>query len=401
MSTLSRLSALALLATLMLLPALPAAAERTQSDFVLIPEGDVIAEDLYAAGDVVLIAGLIEGDLVASAFSEVRIEGEVRGSVTVIASRVVITGNVGGSLRAISPDVVIDGRVGDDVLVTGWTVELSPGSEIGRDALVWAREALVRGRVGRNLEGQMRTAVVGAQVAGDVDITVSDLTVTDATEVAGDLVYVGDDDAQISNEATVGGSLIAERALAPNVRIRAMLLLIRVLMTIAMVAIGLGIIWASPDRSIAAAGAVTEKPWQALAWGTGLVSIPIAMAVIVWLFVSWSPRSTGLPLLGIFAPIVFAVFGILLLSLLAAPVPVAAAIGRRVGPARSVYAWFVIGIILLLIVTLVPWLGIVVMALTALIGLGAWLTDPPESGSVGSGTGTDEGSGQYVLFDQP
>ena len=63
MSRPATLALLALALASVVLGALPAAAERTQSDFVLIREGETVSEDLYAAGDVILIAGLIEGDL--------------------------------------------------------------------------------------------------------------------------------------------------------------------------------------------------------------------------------------------------------------------------------------------------------------------------------------------------
>ena len=56
MSRPATLVLLALVSVSVMLGALPAAAERTQSDFVLIREGETVGEDLYAAGDVVFIA---------------------------------------------------------------------------------------------------------------------------------------------------------------------------------------------------------------------------------------------------------------------------------------------------------------------------------------------------------
>ena len=363
----------------LVVPGLPALAERTQSDFVLIPEGETVGEDLFAAGDVIVIAGVIDGDLVAAAFSEVRVDGEVRGDVTAIASRVIINGTVGGSVRVSAPDVTINGSVGDDVFTGAWEVEFGSEAEIGRDALVWARDLQVGGRIGRNLEGQFSRGVIAAEVAGDVDITVGDLQVTDSAAIVGDLVYVGDDAARISDQAQVDGSVIAERQLPPNVRVRAILLMVRVLASIAVVALGLAIIWAAPERSAAATSLLVSAPLRALAWGVGLFSIPVAMIIIVWLFVAFSPPATGLPLLLIFLPLVMAVFGVLMIGLLAAPVPVAAAIGQRIGPARSIYAWFTIGIVILLLTALIPIAGWLILFIAGLFGLGSWLLAEPSS----------------------
>ena len=350
---------------------LPAAAERTQSDFVFVREGETITEDLYAAGNLVVIAGVIDGDLIATAFTEVRIEGEVRGSVTALASSVVIDGAVGGSVRAIAGSVDINGSVGGDVFTAAPTVRFGPQAHVERDGLIWANQVDVMGRVDRNLEGQSRSATIGAKVGGDVDITVSRLTVLATASIDGDLVYVGDDHATVAPDADIGGSVIAETNLPANVRIRALVLLVRILVSLAIVALGLSLIWSFPDRSQRAAMDVSERPIQAALWGIGLASIPIAL----------SPPATGLPLLLVFAPIVLGGFTLLAVGLLAAPVPVAAAIGRRIGPARSTYAWFVIGAGILVVLTLVPLIGPIMLGLSALVGLGGWFVERrPEAG---------------------
>jgi cytoskeletal protein CcmA (bactofilin family) len=376
MSRLTALVMLVIVAVTVFMGALPASAERTQSDFVLIREGETVSEDLYAAGDLIVIQGLVEGDLIAAAYTEIRIEGEVRGSVVAIASKVVVDGAVGGSVRAAALTVEINGSVGEDVFVGGLDVMLGSESEIGRDALMWANDVAVAGRIERNVEGQFRTGTVAARVEGDVDITVSNLTVGPSAAIAGDLIYVGDERAVISDDAEVGGSVIAESELAPYIRIRALFLLVRVLVVIAMVALGLGLIWSIPERSRKAARGVFERPLVALAWGGGLASIPIAMALIVWLFVSLSPRATGLPLLLVFSPILIAAFAALFVGLLSAPVPVGAAIGKRIGPARSIYAWFIIGATVLVLLSFLPLVGTIVLVVGSLIGLGGWFVEP-------------------------
>lgn len=355
----------------------PAAAERTQSDFVLVREDEVISEDLYAAGDLIVIAGEIEGDLVASAFTEVRIEGVIHGSVFAVSSKVVIDGVVDGSVRVFGGDVEVNGTVGDDVFAGGWSVTFGPGSDVGRDGLVWGNDVSIDGRVGRNVEGQFRTGAIAARVDGDIDVTVGDLIVAPTTRVVGDLIYVGDGDATISEDAVIAGSVIVESELPPNVRIRALFLLVKLLVGLAVIALGLALIWTFPERSHRAAGAVSERPLQALAWGLGLASIPVAMALVVGVFVSLSPPATGLPLLLVFSPLLVAAFAILLVGLFSAPVPISAAIGRRIGPARSVYAWFLIGAAVLGFIALIPWVGVVVMLVAALAGLGGWFISSP------------------------
>ena len=280
---------------------MPASAERTQSDLVFIREGETIGEDLYAAGNRIVIAGVVDGDLIASAFTEIRIEGEVRGSVTAIASSVVIDGAVGGSVRAAAGSVEINGSVGGDVFTASPTVLMGAQASIERDGLIWANDVTVLGAIGRNLEGQFRHGTVGADVGGDVDVNVTHLTVLSSATIAGDLIYVGDDRANISADADIAGSVIAETDLPPNVRIRALFMLVRLLTILAVFALGLSLIWSVPSRSLRAAVGVSERPVHAAVWGVGIASIPVALALIVALFVSLSPAATGLPLLLVFA----------------------------------------------------------------------------------------------------
>ena len=80
-------------------------AERAAANTVLVREGDVVNEDLYAGGNRVLIEGTVRGDLVVAAFQELKISGAVEGDVVGYSPLVSIDGSVGGSLR-VAADVV-------------------------------------------------------------------------------------------------------------------------------------------------------------------------------------------------------------------------------------------------------------------------------------------------------
>lgn len=356
-----------------LVPALPARAERTQSDLVLIREGDVLDEDLYAAGNRIQIDGRIEGDLVASAFEEVHIGGEVTGSVTALTGKVVVEGRIGGSLRAIAAEVVVGGEVGGDVLAGGRRVQTEEGSTIGRDLIVWAWTVDVDGAIGRNLEGQQRHLALGGTVDGDVDVTVAGLTVADTARVAGDLSYRAEAVAAVAGDAEVGGSIIHKRPLPVNVRLRAIRLLTWVLAAIGAIALGLAVLWAVPVRVERAARAVRSRPLPALGWGLGLFLLPLVLAAVAGLVVGLSPPAAGVPLLFVLAPLVLAAFSLLFFGMLLAPVPVAVALGRMVLTGRTIFAAFVAGAVALLAASLLPYVGIVLISVFGLLGLGGWM----------------------------
>ncbi len=199
------------------------------------------------------------------------------------------------------------------------------------------------------------------------------LTVLPAAQVRGDLIYTSNRDAVIDESASIDGNVIDKRQLPVNVRIRAIWLLVLVLTVIAMTALGLAIVWVAPDRANRAAIALRERPLAAAGWGLGVVAVPIAALLLTVIIVSVSPRQTGIPLIGVLAPLVGGLLSLVALAALAAPVPVATAVGAVVSRGRSIYATFLAGFTILVIGSVLPWVGGIVVALVVIAGLGGWV----------------------------
>lgn len=356
-----------------LVPATEARAERVQSNLVLIRDEDVVDEDLYAAGNIVQIDGRVEGDLYAVAYEEIRVTGTVTGDVVAASGRVVIAGEVGGSVRALAGRVVVEGIVGGDVFTAARLVEADPGSSIGRDLLAWAWDVTAEGEIGRDFEGNQRNVTLDGSVGRNVEVTLSALTVGPRTEVGGDLAYRAAADAVVDQVAQVDGALIHRRPLPVNVRIRGMFVLVRILATAGAAILGLTLIWATPQRSDTATSAVARRPFASLGWGFGVMVTPAILGALVALVVSLSPPEAGLPLALVLVPLVLAALGLLFVALMVAPVPVAAALGRLAMPTRSTQATFMLGLAALVVIQFIPWVGITVTAVAAMVGIGGWI----------------------------
>ena len=141
---------------LLLIP-IAAGARLTQSDLVLVRADDVVTEDLYAAGNRITVEGRIEGDLIAAAFEDILISGEVTGDVTVVAGRVTITGTVGGSVRVAAGRVRVGGSVAEDVAVVVGGLLMCPDLVERRDQVRRRVPVVDRRLGGRRLGGRRRT----------------------------------------------------------------------------------------------------------------------------------------------------------------------------------------------------------------------------------------------------
>lgn len=360
-----------------LLP-LPAFAQWVQSNVVLVRADDVITEDFYAAGNTIVVSGVIEGDLMAIAFDSIRIDGVVEGDVIAVSNRVEITGRVEGAVRVAATSVLIEGDVGDDLLVGALSTATSMSSSVGRDVLVWGRTAELLGEVGRDVEGTLRRLRIGGQVTGDIDVTAGGLTLLPGLVVDGDVRYTADDEATVAETVAIDGILSRADALAPNLRVRGIRLLLQVVGVIAGLGIGLGILWAAPVRSLAAAGALARRPLQSLSWGVGLASVPLALVIVTIGIVSVTSLSSSGPLVLVLLPVALAIGAVVFVGLLTAPVPIALFVGSRVRPEWSSYAHYVVGFPVIVVVWLLPWVGGLLVFVLALAGLGAWLVADPE-----------------------
>lgn len=368
-----RPAVLAVLAAVLFLTPLPALAETTQSDLVLIREGDVVSEDLYAAGNRIQISGRVEGDLVASTFGELRIDGTVEGDVTAVAGSVVVNGVVEGSVRVLTPELVVEGSIGEDLV--GAVVGIRATGSIGRDVVIAAWDADVGGETGDGVEGFIRDAVLRGDVGGSVEVDVRHLTVTETAEIRGDLAFRSASKASISDDAVIGGSLLERTPLSPNVRIVGLALLIRFLVVVFGAALGLAMIWATPFRAERSGRVVSARPIAVTGQGLAVAAIPfLVVGVVAWVASVMAPEA-ALPLLVVSLPFVLGLFGVLALAALVSPVPPAILVGRRLTNDRSPYAQFLVGYALLVVAAMLPVAGTYVVAVTVIVGIGAWLVD--------------------------
>ncbi len=360
------------------------AAETAASDIVVIPENDVVTDDLYAVGSRVLVEGRIEGDLTAFAAEEIVISGEVTGSVLALAPTVTISGEVGGSVRFSGSRLTVSGSVSGDVVGAAVTVELGPESRIDGDVLVWAVRMSATGTVGADLEGSQRTLELAGSVGGDVDVSVNRLVVTGPLDVTGDLGYRSPSEAEGLDQATVGGVVAHKTPLPANLRIRALGIVTRFLVVLGLTAAALLVGWGWPGRTDRAAQMVRTRPWRALGSGALIMLSPVIVAGIAALAARLAPPSASLPLLAIFGPLVVALLGIVFVLALVAGAPAALALGRAFPRERGMYGSILLGSLLAGAIWLIPYVGWLVPALMLPIGLGSWILsssgeEPPPS----------------------
>jgi cytoskeletal protein CcmA (bactofilin family) len=349
------------------------AAETASSEIVIIREGDTVSEDLYATGVRIIIEGTVEGDLIAFAAEEVVISGVVTGSVLAIAPSVTIGGDIGESVRVSSGNLSLSGSVGVDLVAAAFSVDLDSGSEIGGDALVWALEMKSGGTIGAGLEGSQRTLELAGNIEGDVDVSVNRLTVSGPLEVVGDLGYRSPSEAEGLGQAAVGGVVARMTPVPPNIRVRALGLLARFLVVLGLTSTALLVGWGWPKRTRLAGERARAQTLRAFGYGAVVVLSPLLLTGVAAIVAGLAPTAASLPLLAIFAPLIVATAGVVLVLSLVAGVPAVLAAGRALPTDLGLFGAILAGSVLVGVVWLIPIVGWIVPLLVLPIGLGAWL----------------------------
>lgn len=292
---------------------------------VVIEEGETV-DGFTAYGGTVIVRGTVEGDL------------------TAFAGRVVVeeSGEVTGRLRAFAGSVEIAGSLGDNAVATAGAVTVTDSAAISGSL----------GVVGGSLD-------LGGTVRGDATAATGAVTVRSSAFVDGFLIYAG----ALDDE---GGTIVKDArnvqdlSLLPSVS-GAAAVLVGLYLLLADLFAGVLLLYAFPDFADDALETTLEQP-QRLG-GAGLaatVAIPVGVLLAAITVVGIPLAVAGL--VGFVVLLwVGSIYGRYLLgaSLLS--------LADRENP----YLALLVGVLLLAILTLIPYLGPVVQAVVVLFGVGA------------------------------
>jgi hypothetical protein len=412
----------ALLVILALSIASPALAfDGRGGDTVTIPADEVVDDDLYVAGETVVINGTIKGDLIAFA-QTITINGTVEGDLIAAGQAIIINGNVQDDARIAGAALFVGetATIGSDLIGAGASLETRKGSTIGQDVVFVGGQVLLAGDIARNADistgGLELRGTVGGNLKADVgdsdeaspgtymfmpDTGVSipnvksGLTIDPAAKIGGDLEYTSAKQLTIP-EGVVAGKIVYmepkvdEDEDAPKPVTTAELVMntgLDIIRTIAtLLLFGLLLIWLFPTFIKNAVERVKTAPLPSLGWGViayaafffALLVLIITMIIgaIIFGVLTLGTVSGTIVVLGLLA--IFAlILGFVLVTSFVAQILISMLGGQlilaRIKPelADNKYLPLVIGVLIYAILVAIPIFGSLVWWVVVLLGLGA------------------------------
>lgn len=368
------------------------AAEFGGGDVYRLPADQVIDDDLTVAARMIYIDGQVKGDLVAVG-AYVEINGVVTGDVLAAAAEVRINGEVEDDVRAGGIGVTLTGLVGDHFFavasgsqgapampsVSG-RASIAPGVRIESratvegSAYIAAGEAIIDGVIDNDLSVNAGVAILNGEVGGDASLGADTVTIGSIARVAGELYYSAP--AEVDVPPGVAGEVRFERREQPEPTARPAFdagRIWRVLLALAGFALlGWLLLRFAPGTLLRPAQTLAARPGRVALYGIAalavLFAIPLLSGLIflvILLFWGWLPAIMFALLLT--AALVLAWTLSPLITGLWAGRALLAATGRKAGD----FAALCLGVAVIALASLLPWIGWLVGLISLVFALGA------------------------------
>ena len=354
-------AAIAIAGALAWAPMQAAAADLRQGNDVTVSSGQTVNDDLYAAAGTITVDGNVSGSVIVAG-GTVTLAGTVSRDIIAAGGTINVSGRVGGSIRAAGGTLTLNGPVEQDIVVAGGTVNIGSHATIGRDLVISGGNATVSSPVGRNVLMGAGNLTLRNRVGGTVRGSVDHLKL-DGAKVAGNLDYTSNNQVELVNGGAVAGTTTRHQPVSrdgPN----AFLGWLRALIGIA--ALGLLFVLLLPRLSSRSIDTLRAQPWASLGIGAAIVVATPIIALIVFII--------GLLIGGWWLGLLLIPFWILALAL--GWVVSGFLLGRVVfarlgwGAYHDALA-LLAGLVILAIVTIIPFIGWLIGLAAFVFGVGA------------------------------
>ena len=339
------------------------ALEHRHSEFVTVAANETIDDTLLAAGNLVRLEGVVNGDLLAFG-GTVEVRGTVKGDLVSFAKRTVVSGTVEGNIYNFSNSLDLDGQLGHSIYGLVQSLRVSDQGRVGAGIVVAAGDVSVEGEVKRSVTIYAGNADVSGSIGRELSMTGDSLTLTNTARVGGNLsarvrqlnkVHIAD-----------GATIVGTRDIQVRVRqsrfARPRFYFFQAVWLAAAMLVGwLGLVL-FPGFFRASTQAVGSG-WRSLGLGVAvLAGVPLAIVV------------TAITLVGF--PVSLMLLAMYLAAIYLAKIWVGAFLGQMLvkHPGDTKADWLLgllVGLLILTVVGFIPYLGGLVLFGMVCLGLGA------------------------------
>ena len=339
------------------------ALERRHGEFVNVASNETVDDTLLLGGGTLRLEGVVNGDLLAFGRT-LEVRGTVKGDLVSFAKRTVVSGTVEGSIYNLSQSLDLDGQVGHSLY--GWvqSLRVDNHAHVGDGILAGGGDISLEGEVKRSVNIATSSADVSGSIGRDLTMAGGALTLTNTARIGGNLNARVRQlrDVHIADGATIAGKRDIQVRVRRNQFAHPRFYFHQAIWLAAAMLVGWLFLMLNPGFFQSSTQAVGSG-WRSLGLGFAvLAAVPVAVIV------------AALTLVGL--PVALMLFALYLAAIYLAKIWVGAFLGRALlkpagGLKRDWLLGLLVGLLILIIVEFVPYLGGLVRFGVICLGLGA------------------------------
>ena len=173
---------------------------RNQGDTVEVGKDEIIKGDLFAHGHHVKIEGTVDGDVYVFC-QGADIEGHVTGDVIAFAQMLRVNGKVDGNIRSFTNTTLVSGNVTKNLLSFGETVNIDPAGKIGGSVTTFLNTLTIDGTVGRDVLTFGSEAAIAGNIGGGIQAQGNTLKFNSGAQVNGPVKFKGEHPPEVASGA--------------------------------------------------------------------------------------------------------------------------------------------------------------------------------------------------------
>lgn len=337
------------------------AAEFRKGETVEVRKDETIKGDLFISGRALRVEGTVDGDVYAFGH-QVDVSGHVTGDLICFAQSARVSGQIDGNVRSFTNNITLSGSVDHSVTAFNELFNLDPNAKVGHNVTMFSETVTLDGKIGRDFLGFFQQATLSGDIGGAVEARGDSLTITGSAEIGGKTVFEGNKPANVSSGAKLASPIqFKQREHKHGPERNASYYVWRIIWTAAFVLFGLVLFGLMPRFALESTDAAENL---GASFGLGVLVLPgtliAAIIACVTVIGLWVGISTLL---------------MWFIAMLSAEVVVGAIVGRwimgRVTDFWPMVGRMAVGIVVVRIITTLPWVGPWAKLAVLLWGMGA------------------------------
>ena len=180
---------------------------RSGEQMAWVEAGEIIDDDLFIAGNTVVVEGTVMGDVYAAG-NNVRITGNVTGDVFAAGGTVDVSGNVGQDVLIAGGSLNIRGaKIGDGLTMAGGNIFVSNDASVSGGLIFGGGNVNIDSPINRGVVGGGGMVNLNNRVGKSAYIGAGNLNLGSGAIINGDLVFSGENDPVLAEGASVAGQI--------------------------------------------------------------------------------------------------------------------------------------------------------------------------------------------------